>query len=155
VTAQPRKKSAAELSDIHMIGKFLGAFPCENGLINSPALRSVLKRALDTDYREYENFSSLAGCGRLERRDQYVFADISQLHVGGYTSYIFVRPRDGTTYVFLLNSTVSEKHWTLYGPKPVPDIVLQTVGAELNGAWGHVANFQFVGQNLQIHLNKQ
>lgn len=36
-------------------------------------------------------------------RDGFVFADGSQLHVGGYTSYIFVRPTDGATWVLWLS----------------------------------------------------
>lgn len=71
-----------------------------------------------------------------------------------YTSYIFVRPSDGTTYVFWLNSTVREKHWAFNGPKPIPEIVLHTVETELNVAWGHVAHFQIVGQNLEIMPNQ-
>jgi len=153
-TAQTSKAAAERLSDIHQISKFLGTYPCENGLLDSPALKSAFKRALGTDYREYLKHISVSGCGRLEMRDQYAFADVSQLHVGGYTSYIFVRPSDGTTYVFWLDSTVKEKHWAFYGPKPIPEIVLHTVETELNEAWGHVAQFQIVGQNLEIMLNQ-
>jgi hypothetical protein len=153
-TAQPSKPTAGRLSDIHQISKFLGTYPCESGLLDSPALKSAFKRTLGADYREYLKHISLSGCGRLEMRDQYAFADVSQLHVGGYTSYIFVRPSDGTTYVFWLNSTVREKHWAFYGPKPIPEIVLHTVETELNEAWGHVAHFQIVGQNLEIVPNQ-
>ena len=152
--AQPSKPSAKRLSDIHKITTFLGTFPCECGLLQSPALQSAFKQTLGKDYPEYQTHISLSGCGRLEMRDEYAFADVSQLHVGGYTSYIFVRPSDGATYVFWLNSIVREKHWAFYGQKPIPEIVLQTVAAELNNAWGHVAHFQAVGQNLEIVLNK-
>lgn len=152
--AQPGKPSAARLTDIHQISRFLGTYPCENDLLDSPALKTAFKRTLGTDYREYLKHISLSGCGLLKMRDQYVFADVSQLHVGGYTSYIFVRPSDGIMYVFWLKSTVSEKQWALYGSKPVPDIVLHTVEAELNEAWGHVAHFKIVGQNLEIVPNK-
>jgi hypothetical protein len=87
-------------------------------------------------------------------RDGFVFADVSQLHVGGYTSFIFVRPIDGTTYVFWLKSAVRDKDWQLYGPRPVPESVLRTVETELNTEWGHVAQFRLDGQNLIILLNK-
>jgi hypothetical protein len=151
--AQPNKL-AERLSDIHQISKYLGTYPCENGLLRSPALKSAFKRTLGADYREYLKHVSMSGCGRLEMRDQYVFADVSQLHVGGYTSYIFVRSGDDTTYIFWLNPPVREKHWAFYGPKPIPGPVLETVETELNQAWGHVARFRIVGQNLEIDLKK-
>ena len=91
----------------------------------------------------------------MAMRDQFVFADVSELHVGGYTSYIFVRPTDGTTYVFWLKSAVWDKNWELYGPRPVPEQLLHIIEAELNQGWGHVARFRFDGQNLVITLNKR
>lgn len=134
-TAQTSRSNAAHLSDIHQIGRFVGTFPCETGLLNSPALRAAFKRTLAADYAEYLKHISISGCGKLEMRGQYAFADVSELHVGGYTSYIFVRPDNGAMYVFWLNSTVAQKQWAFYGPKPIPDIVLQTVADDLFECW--------------------
>jgi hypothetical protein len=154
-TAQAQKPTANHLSDLREIGGFLGSYPCENGLLNSPALVSALKKTLRSDYQAYRQHIAFSGCGPLELRDGYIFADVSQLHVGGYTSFIFIHSNDATTYVFWLKGTVRDKEWELYGPKPVPDAVLHTVEAELNTGWGHVAQFRFDGQNMVITLNKR
>jgi hypothetical protein len=77
--AQPSKPSAKRLSDIHKITTFLGTFPCECGLLQSPALQSAFKQTLGKDYPEYQTHISLSGCGRLEMRDEYAFAHVSQL----------------------------------------------------------------------------
>jgi hypothetical protein len=153
--AQPPKTSAKRLADIREIGRFVGTYPCETGLLDSPAMTSALKTTLASDYGAYEQFVALSGCGAMEMRAGFVFADVSQEHVGGYTSFIFVRPTDGTTYVFWLKSTVWDKDWELYGPKPVPESVLHTIATELNTGWGHVAHFRFDGQNLVITVNKR
>jgi hypothetical protein len=92
------------------------------------------KETLRSDYQAYRQHIAFSGCGPLELRDGYIFADVSQLHVGGYTSFIFIHSNDATTYVFWLKGTVRDKEWELYGPKPVPDAVLHTVEAELNTA---------------------
>jgi hypothetical protein len=154
VIPQAQKPTARRLSDIREIGRFLGTYPCENGLLNSPSVTTALKTTLGSDYPAYRQHVASSGCGALEMRDGFVFADVSQLHVGGYTSFIFVHPIDGTTYVFWLKSAVWDKDWQLYGPRPVPESVLRTVETELNTGWGHVAQFRFDGQNLIILLNK-
>jgi hypothetical protein len=146
--------TASHISDVRDITRFLGTYPCDNGLLRSPAILSALRKTLGQDYREYRQHIALSGCGSLEMRDKYVFADVSQLHVGGYTSYILISPSDRTTYVFWLKSTVREKDWAFYGPRPIPETVLHIVETKLNEAWGHVANFRIVDQNLMILPNK-
>jgi hypothetical protein len=79
--------------------------------------------------------------------------DVSQLHVGGYSSLIFVRLTDGMLFVFWLKSQVGEKQWQFYGPRPIPETVTKTVEAEMNKEWGHVAKFTARGEELDIELN--
>ena len=153
--AQPPQAAAKRLSDIREIGRFLGTYPCANGLLSSPALTSALKTTLGSDYQTYRQHVALSGCGAMVVRDGFVFADVSQLHVGGYTSYIFVRPTDGAMWVFWLKSAVWDKNWELYGPRPIPESLLHTTEVELNTGWGHVAEFRFDRENLVIKLKKK
>jgi hypothetical protein len=95
----------------------------------------------------------LSGCGAIEKRDRFLLMDVSQLHVGGYTSLIFVRLTDGAIFLFWLKSTVADKQWSFYGERPIPATVSQTVESELNKEWGHVARFSVHGENVEIRLN--
>jgi len=152
--SQHLPRPAARLSDIREVTRYLGTYPCANGLLKSPAVLSALRSATGQDFQKYRQHISLSGCGKLELRDGWVFADISQSHVGGYTSYVFLRPNDGKAYVFWLKSAVWNKDWEIYGEKPVPQSILHTVESELNEGWGHVAGFRFDGQNLVINLTQ-
>lgn len=95
----------------------------------------------------------LSGCGAIEKRDGFLLMDVSQLHVGGFTSLIFIRLSDGAIFLFWLKSTVADKQRSFYGQRPIPGIVSQTVGSELNKEWGHVARFSVHGENIEIQLN--
>jgi hypothetical protein len=153
-SCQQLPRPAARLSDIREVTRYLGTYPCANGLLKSQAVLSALKGAMGQDFQKYRQHISLSGCGKLELRDGWAFADISQSHVGGYTSYVFIRPTDGEAYVFWLKSAVGNKDWEIYGEKPVPQSILHTVESELNEGWGHVAGFRFDGQNLVIALKQ-
>ena len=94
-----------------------------------------------------------SGCGAIEKRDGFLLMDVSQLHVGGYTSLIFIRLSDGAVFLFWLKSTVADKQWSFYGKRPIPATVSQIVESELNEQWGHVARFIIHGENVEIRLN--
>jgi len=65
---------------------------------------------------------------------------------------IFVRPADGAVYVFWLKGTVAEKRYEIYGPRPVPTVVMEQIAQNLNVSWGHVARFTVHGEVLDIDL---
>ncbi|HEV3253082.1 MAG TPA: hypothetical protein VG033_01660 [Candidatus Acidoferrales bacterium] len=106
------------------------------------------------DYSAYREHMQASGCGPIERRDGFLLMDVSQLHVSGYSSLIFVRQTDGVLFVFWLKSQVGEKQWQFYGPRPIPEAVTKTVETEMNQEWGHVAKFTVRGEELDIELKK-
>ena len=69
--------------------------------------------------------------------------DVSQLHVGGYTSFIIVNPKSAGLWVFWLPGMVKEQKWKLYGRQPVPSEIPKVIVDELNTIWGHVASFSW------------
>jgi hypothetical protein len=133
--------------------KYVGTYPCSNGLLHQQVLLSSLRKTLDGDYQAYREHMRLSGCGAIEKRDGFLLMDVSQLHVGGFTSLIFIRLSDGAIFLFWLKSTVANKNWSFYGQRPIPATVSQTVESELNKEWGHVARFSVHGENIEIQLN--
>lgn len=142
----------AELTSIRDLVRYVGTYPCSNGLLETRALLKALRSVLGPDYVAYRDHLSLSGCGAIERRDGFLLMDVSQLHVGGYSSLLFVNPSDGALYLFWLNASVAEKQWRIYGPRPVPEAVMQAIEADMNESWGHVARFRARGETLEIEL---
>ncbi len=134
------------------LGKYAGTYPCSNGLLKQRALLSSLKNILDGDYAAFRAHMRVSGCGAIEKRDGFLLMDVSQLHVGGYTSLIFVRLSDGAVFLFWLKKTVAEKDYSFYGQRPIPAAVSQIVESELNTTWGHVAKFQVRGEKVEMRL---
>ena len=133
--------------------KYVGTYPCTNGLLRDKVLLSSLKNILDRDYSAYREHMALSGCGAIEKRDGLLLMDVSQLHVGGYTSFILVRVEDGAVFLFWLRSTVTDRQWSFYGQRPIPTAISQVVQSELNTTWGHVAHFSVHGDQVDIRLN--
>jgi hypothetical protein len=92
----------------------------------------------------------VAGCGGVERIHGLLLLDVSQSHVGGYDSQIYIRESNGELFLFWLKSTVLEKKYKFYGPKPIPFEVSRAVESNLNEGWGHVAKFTVRGDQLEI-----
>ena len=115
------------LTSTRDLAQYVGTYPCSNGLLKQPVLLDTLKKTLGPDYDAYREHMQLSGCGAIERRDGFLFLDVSQLHVGGYSSLIFVRLSDGELFVFWLKSTVADKQWQLYGPRPIPETIIHAV----------------------------
>ena len=143
---------ALEITSTRDLAKYVGTYPCTNGLLKQPILLSSLKQILHGDYDAYSQHMKFSGCGAIERRDGFLLMDVSQLHVGGYTSLIFVRVRDGALFLFWLKSTVAQKEYSFYGQKPIPAAIDHIVESELNTTWGHVAKFHVHGENVQVEL---
>lgn len=122
-------------------------------MLRQRVLLSALRNILGNDYPAYHEHIGLSGCGAIEKRDGFLLMDVSQMHVGGYTSLIFIRLSDGAVFLFWLKSTVAEKQGSFYGQRPIPAAVSQIVESELNSAWGHVAHFSVDGDHVDIRLN--
>ncbi len=93
-----------------------------------------------------------SGCGAIEKQGDFLLMDVSQLHVGGYTSLIFIRLSDGAVFLFWLKTTVAQKDCSFYGERPLPEAISEIVESELNTAWGHVAQFHVSGEKVDIQL---
>ena len=120
--------------------------------MKQPVLLSSLKNILDGDYDAYREHIKFSGCGAIERKGAFLLMDVSQLHVGGYMSMIFVRSRDGAVFLFWLKKTVAEKDYSFYGQRPIPTAIGQIVESELNTTWGHVAHFHVRGESVEIQM---
>jgi hypothetical protein len=149
---QAKNPPLPRLTSTRDLEKYVGTYPCSNGILKDPVLLNALKSILGRDYRAYREHMQFSGCGAIERRDDFLLMDVSQLHVGGYSSLIFVRINDGKLFLFWLKSTVSEKQWQFYGQKPLPETVKRNVEIEMNSEWGHVAQFKMRGEILDIEL---
>jgi len=69
---------------------------------------------LRSDYADYQQHILFSGCGAIERRGPYLLMDVSQLHVGGYTSVMLIREADGALFLLWLRTTVAEANLKIY-----------------------------------------
>jgi hypothetical protein len=149
---QTKNTTVPRLTSTRDLEKYVGTYPCSNGILKDATLLHALQNILGNEYDAYEQHMRASGCGAIERRDGFVMMDVSQLHVGGYSSLIFVRLSDGAPFLFWLKSTVAQKRWQIYGQRPIPETVSRNIEIEMNQVWGHVAKFKMRDEALDIEL---
>lgn len=147
---QKRPQRVPHITTLHDLSKYVGTYPCSNGLLKEPVLLQSLRNILGQDYQAYREHMRLSGCGAIERVDGFLLLDVSQLHVGGYHSLIFVKESDGTLFLFWLKYMVLDKDYKFYGHRPIPTVVSRAVESNLNTGWGHVARFTVRGEQVEI-----
>ena len=135
--------------------KYLDTYPCagKNRFFLEPDVVAALKSVLGKDWGEYEQHRALSGCSAIARYRSYLFVDISQQHVGGYSSMILFNPASKKAYVFWLKGRVLDWNAVTYGERPIPEEVLDKFQRELNVGWGHVASF--IVRNGQLAIVKK
>jgi hypothetical protein len=143
VFLEPWKKPVPKLESLAALAGHVGEYPCSTGLFGAPAVQTALRSILADDYGAYLEHVELSGCGAIAWRGSSLLMDISQLHVGGYSSLIVVNPKTSKVWLFWLPGTVGERKWKMYGPQPVPAEVSKAVVDDLNSGWGHVASFSW------------
>jgi hypothetical protein len=150
---KPHTRITPKLTTLRDLSRYVGTYPCSNGLLKQPVLLQSLRKILGQDYQAYREHMRFSGCGAIERRNGFLLLDVSQLHVGGYESLMFVSESDGALFLFWLKSTVKQKDYAFYGARPIPVEVSRAVESELNTGWGHVAKFTAHGDQLEIVMN--
>jgi hypothetical protein len=146
------KNSISQKSDFENLKKYIGKYPKQTDFFDNPIIRKGLKEILKGDFSNYMNFVSMAGCGEMNYKYGLIYGDVSQLHVGGYSSLIFIDIDDKKMFLFWLKETVSDKKYKIYGQKPIQANVLNLIEQEMNISWGHVANFSIQGDSILIEL---
>ena len=152
VAAAGGRSTLVSLADI---GTHVGEYPCSTGLLESPVLLAALKAAIGDDYEAYRKHMGFSGCGMIEKRDSLFKLDVSQLHVGGYGSIIFINSETKAVHVYWLRARVWDKNYRIYGPRPVPGAVMEWIVESMNVEWGHVATFSAKGEELAIALKSR
>ncbi len=151
LTAQVKR---APVQSLAALPRYVGTYPCANGVIIAPVVQEALKRALGADFTAYQKHIGLASCGPVEREGQFIVMDESRMGVAGHTSYIFVRLPDEAVYVFWLKSLLTERNYQVYGPRPVPKEVMDSIVRRMNEGWGRAAQFTARGDKLDIVIKK-
>jgi hypothetical protein len=129
---------------------YIGSYSKDTDFFKNPIIATELKRILGADWMSYQDHFALSGCGEIEYRYGLMYGDVSQLHVGGYTSLFFVDINDKKMYLFWLKGTVGRKDYKIYGDNPIPASVLNLIEQEMNITWGHVATFIIKGDSIDI-----
>jgi hypothetical protein len=140
---EPWHTPVAALESLASLARHVGEYPCSTGLLGAPVLQSAIRSVLAGDYGAYLEHINQSGCGPVAWRGAWLLLDVSQLHVGGYTSFILVNPTTTEVWVFWLQGRVAEKRWKVYGHQPVPSGVSKIIVDELNLTWGHVVSFSW------------
>jgi hypothetical protein len=151
LAAQVKRPAVQSLA---ALPRYVGTYPCTNGVIVSPVMQEALKRALGPDFAAYQKHVALASCGPVEVEGQYYVIDESQMGVGGHTSLIFVKLPEETVHVFWLKSLLAERNCAIYGPRPVPKEVMASILRRMNEGWGRVARFTARGDKVDIVIKK-
>lgn len=148
--ATSKHATEPRLHRLQDLARHVGEYPCTNGLLNAPVLQAAIRKTLGADYGPYREHMSLSGCGAIARRGPYLLMDVSQLHVGGYTSVILGRESDEALFLLWLKSTVAEHDLHVYGSAPLPASALNLFAQAMNASWGHVACFRPQGYSLVV-----
>jgi hypothetical protein len=146
------KIDKAQSNDWLTLKKYIGTFPKETDFFKNPIVTNELKRILGSDYKLYLDHVSQSGCGSMISKDNLIVGDISQLHVGGYGSIVFIDIANKKMYLFWLSSTVSDKIYKIYGDKPIPNTILRLIVDNMNEGWGHVAHFTVDSDSVKIEI---
>ena len=121
----------------------LGEYPCRNGVLESPVLRTALRDVLASDYEDYLEYVERSGCSPVATRGSWILLEMSQVYYpeGGGTSFIFVEPQSARVYVAWLPWSYSIRKAKVYGRQPVPRDVSSMIVAELASSRGDVETF--------------
>ncbi|QYY37099.1 hypothetical protein [Ruficoccus sp. ZRK36] len=137
------------ISDIRsQVGKFCVPQRCY--FFHSTCIRAELKRILGDDFEEYLRHLAHSGSSMLTLEGDTVSVDVSQLHVGGFTSLLYFDLQKETIVLFWMRAGVLEQDHAVYGDKPVRADILDSMVSSLNSTWGHVAEFSRDGQEISI-----
>lgn len=142
---------ATRIDTWSQIDNQIGKFPHpKSKFLISPLIQTKLREILGFDYKSYENHLSSSGCGALEIEGEYFVADISQLHVNGYSSIMYFDKNNEDIYLFWLKRQVLDKEYEIYGKRPTPIFIMESIRGRLNQTWGSVANFTLKDNQLLI-----
>ena len=149
-----QKPARASLASLKDLSRYVGEYPCQNGILDSPVLHAALRRTLTSEYEEYRKHLRLSGCGAIEKRGPYFLMDVSQLHVGGYSSIMLVRQSDGGLFLLWLKTMVRDESLKVYSDGPIESSAIKEFGRAMNVAWGHVACFAPEGDTLKVDTTR-
>ena len=150
-----QKPARASLPSLKDLTRYVGEYPCENGILDAPVLQAALRKALTSEYDEYRKHLRLSGCGAIEKRDPYWLMDVSQLHVGGYSSIILVRQSDNQLFLLWLKTMVRDETLKVYSDGPIESSAIKEFSRAMNVAWGHVACFAPEGDTLKVDTTRK
>jgi hypothetical protein len=143
-------QSTNQTSNWNDLKKYIGTYSKDTDFFRNPIVKNELEKILGKDLKDYEEHLSLSGCGEIEYKYGLLYGDVSQLHVGGFSSLFFVDITNKKMYLFWLSGTVGGKDYKIYGDKPIPANVLNLIEQEMNICWGHVARFFVKGDSIDI-----
>jgi hypothetical protein len=134
----------------------LGEYPCRNGLLESPVLRTALWDVLANDFKNYLEYVERSGCSPVAERGSWILLEVSQVYhmEGGGTSFILVNPQSARVYVLWLPWSYSLRKAKVYGPQPVPRDVFSIIVAELTSSRGDVETFSWRDGAFQIEYRE-
>jgi len=150
LSCQTRHGSPA-LRSLRDLNTYVGTYPCRNGLLKTRVLRQAIMSTLGSDSSSYAEHIAQSGCGQIEKQQDLIVMDMSQVHVGGYSSLIFVKPSGGAVWLYWLDAPVAPGAPSrIYGSRPVPASVLNAIEQRMNEGWGHVAHFRVDADSIVI-----
>jgi len=134
------------------VNAYVGKYSRETDFFENEIVKTELKKILDDDFNSYMKFVESAGCGIVEKLDEIIYCDVSMEHVGGYNSMILINTVERKMYLFWLNEVLWNKEYKIYGDRPYPKAIKNIIENDMNTGWGHVAEFDFVKDCLEINL---
>ena len=134
------------------LNSYVGKYSKDTDFFKNKLVRFELKKILDNDYEDYMEFVESAGYGIIDKVDDIIYTEVSVMHVNGYNSLLFINTKELEMHLFWMNGSIGDNENKIYGKKPIPERVKKIILDDLNTGWGHVAEFDFVENGLEINL---
>lgn len=143
---------STRISALSELPAHLGEYPCRNGLLESPVLRTALQDVLANEYEDYLEYVRRSGCSPIAKRGSWILLDVSQVYhrEGGGTSFILVDPQSARVYVLWLPWHYNLREAKVYGPRPVPRDLSRIIVDELNSSRGDGESFSWRDGAVQL-----
>lgn len=133
------------------LNAYVGKYSKDTDFFENEFVKNELIKIMADDFKNYMKFVETAGYGIIEKVDNIIYCEVSMEHVGGFNSLLLIDTEKGQMYLFLLNGTVSEKDYKIYGKRPFPEAIKKIIENDMNTGWGHVAMSVWIKDSLLIN----
>jgi hypothetical protein len=136
---------STRITTLSELSKHLGEYPCRNGLLESPVLRTALQSVLANDYERYLEYVDVPDAAlslSVARGFSWMSRGCITGRAGARRSFLSNRSPSASMCCGSAGTTAKGRQ-RVYGPQPVPLDVSTLIVDELNSSRGDVESFSW------------